>query len=483
MNDEPQADRLRRLLLTAHVLAVDARGSVTAWPPAAEHAFGWDSTDVVGRPLLEAIAPNRLREDLERRVGALLAGDVRTAVRLAFDVRRREGGEARAELTLVPVPHDGSHLFSALLRAVLAAGPEPDLGRLAREHAEVLGALDAALAPAGAGEPEPAPPTEDATLAVAGAFVIFDVAETREARSDEPELAVAAQAPPAEPEHRPEPQPVTALARRPGRRAGSAATAPVTEAALYQAFEAEAFALALQPVLDLRTDEVTQHEVLLRVVGEHGALLLPSAFLEVALRCGLAAPIDRWVLRHAVALVAAQERDGGRARLAVNLSSASLADPAFADALEQELAAAAIDPASIVLEVKEAAVAGDPDAARVLVRRARSLGCRIALDDFGASFATLRQLKDLPVDYLELDGALVATVRDSRADRALVRAVVELGRGIDAEVIAKWVTDDETLVALRREGVACAQGHAVGRPVVVLEPGRPPAEVAAIGAR
>jgi PAS domain S-box-containing protein len=247
-----------------------------------------------------------------------------------------------------------------------------------------------------------------------------------------------------------------------------------SEDAIRRALEEELFELHAQPVLDLRTNATPQYELLIRMVGDDGRLVLPQAFLGPARRAGLAHAIDRWVVRQAIRMLAATPED---IALEVNLSPEAIHDTELSALIDQELAITPIDPARLILEVTGDSAAADLEATRTLAKRIRSLGCRFALDDFRSTFGSFRLLKDLPLDYLKLDGELVGSLAESRTSQLIVKALVDVAAGTGMKTVAVFVSDDQTLGLLRQQGVDFAQGYKVGRPRPVAEvwPGEAPA--------
>lgn len=224
----------------------------------------------------------------------------------------------------------------------------------------------------------------------------------------------------------------------------------------------DGFVLFCQPVFSLKTESITQYELLLRLRDADGRMVRPFGFLEPADRYGLMADIDRWVVTQALDLLTSDPT--GDLRLEVNLAGQSLGDRELISLIEQQIAVTDLDPARLILEVSEnVAVAHLEDTIR-LTKQLRGLGCGFALDDFGSTFASFRHLRDLPVNYLKIDGDLVVTVTESRTGQLTIKSLVELAKGLGAETIAEFVSDDQTLEFLREQGVGYAQGYRIGRP-------------------
>ncbi|MEA2387114.1 MAG: hypothetical protein QOJ22_1288 [Thermoleophilaceae bacterium] len=234
-----------------------------------------------------------------------------------------------------------------------------------------------------------------------------------------------------------------------------------TRDAVLRALENDLFELHAQPVLDLRTNAVAQYELLIRMRTEDGRLLLPQAFLGPARRAGLAHSIDRWVIREAIRLIADSDDN---LSFEVNLSPEAVHDDELPGVIDGELAVSGIDPGRLMLEVAGATATDHFEETRALAKRLRALGCRFALDDFRSNFGSFRLLRELPLDYLKLDGELVGSLTESRTSQLIVKALVDVAAGTGMRTIAVFVSDDETLQLLRQLGVGFAQGYAVGRP-------------------
>jgi diguanylate cyclase (GGDEF)-like protein len=238
---------------------------------------------------------------------------------------------------------------------------------------------------------------------------------------------------------------------------------------LRKALDGGRFVLHGQPILDLRRNQIGQYELLLRMVGEKGGFLPPSAFLGTAERSGLLQTIERWVVGQAIDLLA---RDGdGRHEypLSVNVSGKAFSDPELLPLMERELGAKQVDPARLVIELPETAAIADMHQAREFAFAAKRLGCRLALDDFGVGFSSLQHLKELPVDYLKIDGSFVRDMLHNPVDQHLVKAMVEVARALDKKTIAEFVGDEQTLQLIRNWGLDFAQGYHVGRPRALTE--------------
>jgi diguanylate cyclase (GGDEF)-like protein/PAS domain S-box-containing protein len=231
-----------------------------------------------------------------------------------------------------------------------------------------------------------------------------------------------------------------------------------------RALENDDFALHLQPILDLRTDTIRSAEVLLRL-HDTDEYVLPSRFLYVAERAGLVPSLDTWVIKHSVAMLARLRRVVPEFRFEVNLSGHSIGDADVEAAIVESLREHDVDPSALILEITETAAVADVEAARQFADRMASLGCKFALDDFGAGFGSFYYLKHLLFDYVKIDGEFVANCHRSSIDRTILRSIVGIARDLGKQSIAEFVAERAILDVVRTEGVDLAQGYFIGEPV------------------
>ena len=250
----------------------------------------------------------------------------------------------------------------------------------------------------------------------------------------------------------------------PGHRSIARVRASLTWAArIHHALEHDGLLLHAQPILNLAEDRVDRYELLLRMLGDDGRPVSPGEFLSTAERFGQMPAIDRWVVGQALALLAATPEDGPV--LEVNLSAASVTDAETVAFIGQAVADADIDTSRLIFEITETAAIADIVRAGVLAERLRELGCRFALDDFGAGFGSLYYLKHLPFDVIKIDGEFIKDLPASPEDQLTVRAIAQMARGLGKTTIAEFVQDAATVELLRELGVDLAQGVYVGAAV------------------
>ena len=230
------------------------------------------------------------------------------------------------------------------------------------------------------------------------------------------------------------------------------------------ALQHDGFMLLAQPIVDFATGRASQYELLLRMRDERGDHIPPGSFLYIAERLGMVQEIDRWVTEHALALLAEHRARGEELTLEVNLSGLSIGDPELLALVSRELERTGVPPRSLIFEVTETAAVINMTRAGQFIRDLTQLGCRFALDDFGAGYGSFYYLKHLPFDFLKIDGEFVKGCRTSETDRLLIKAAVDIATGMGKRTIAEFVGDEETVRLLTRLGVDYGQGFHLGRP-------------------
>jgi PAS domain S-box-containing protein len=220
----------------------------------------------------------------------------------------------------------------------------------------------------------------------------------------------------------------------------------------------ERFVLHAQPIIDLGSGEVVQHELLLRMREPDGTLVAPGEFLPVAERYALIGEIDWWVIKQATQLA------GSGCPVQLNLSARSVGDPDVLEHIQRCIEQWQVPPGLIVVEITETAIVEDLAAARAFAEGVHELGCKLALDDFGTGYGTLTYLKQIPVDYLKLDIEFVRDLASSTASRHVVEAVLTLAHNFHLQTIAEGVEDAQTLALLCTLGVDFSQGFHIARP-------------------
>src|SRR4051794_40977907 len=239
------------------------------------------------------------------------------------------------------------------------------------------------------------------------------------------------------------------------------------EQELRGALAAGEFRLVYQPVIRLDDDRPVGVEALLRWHSPVLGTVPPDRFVPVAEDLGLIGAIGAWVLREACATAAAWRAVPGCADLtmAVNVSALQITSPDLLDGVGSALAASGLPASAMVVEVTETALVGDPERAAQGLAALRALGVRLALDDFGTGYSSLGYLRQFTVDILKIDKSFVATIGAGGELPAIVRAIIDLGRTLDLEIVAEGVEDDGQRRLLRAARCDLAQGYLFARPL------------------
>jgi EAL domain-containing protein (putative c-di-GMP-specific phosphodiesterase class I) len=155
-------------------------------------------------------------------------------------------------------------------------------------------------------------------------------------------------------------------------------------------------------------------------------------------------------------------------RYAINLSAGTLTTPGICELVQDKLRETGTDPSALIFEVTETVAIADMAAAEIFLSRLQSMGCHTALDDFGSGMASFAYLKDLPVNYVKIDGRFVKNLAASPVDQAMVKAMNEIAHALGKKTVAEFVENEESLRLLSAYGVDFAQGYYLGRPDVTL---------------
>ena len=236
-------------------------------------------------------------------------------------------------------------------------------------------------------------------------------------------------------------------------------------ARIAKAFEEDRFQLHYQPIVPVQeaAQNKEQHfEVLLRMLDDDNSLVPPSFFIPAAERYNLMVEIDRWVILSTVNwLIANAERT---VICAINLSGQSVNDDRFLAFLIDQIKGTNVPPHKICFEITETAAIANLAKASSFIKTVKSLGCSFSLDDFGSGMSSFCYLKNLPVDYLKIDGSFVRDMINDPIDCAMVESINNIGHVLGIKTIAEFVESRVILEKLRAIGVDYAQGYGISKP-------------------
>jgi EAL domain-containing protein (putative c-di-GMP-specific phosphodiesterase class I) len=237
---------------------------------------------------------------------------------------------------------------------------------------------------------------------------------------------------------------------------------------IQRALEEDRLRLSWQEIR--RTDGVEERirhvELLLRMVDDDGSEILPMAFIPAAERYSIMPALDSWVIEETLRLCQRYLATDCEQHylFAVNLSGASLKDPAFRRMLLERLQESPDQGPHLCFEITETAAIGNLAVVNEFIGAMRSFGCRFALDDFGSGLSSFTYLKNLKVDYLKIDGAFVRDIASNPIDLSMVEAIHRIGHQMGLKTVAEYVESEQTRVLLRQIGVDYVQGNGVHCP-------------------
>ncbi|PIO98803.1 EAL domain-containing protein [Pleomorphomonas carboxyditropha] len=230
---------------------------------------------------------------------------------------------------------------------------------------------------------------------------------------------------------------------------------------LWDALDRDEFHLTYQVQKNIRSRETIGYEALIRWTHPTRGAVPPDAFIPIAEECGAILPIGRWVLKRACADAVAWSDD---LRVAVNLSPVQIANDDIVKLVHETLLETGLAPQRLELEITESTIIGDKAHALHVLRQLKALGITVALDDFGTGYSSLDTLNSFPFDKIKIDRSFLAEAEVKDDSRAIVKAVVALGRSLDVPVLAEGVETAGQLSILEEEGCEEAQGFLFGRP-------------------
>jgi diguanylate cyclase (GGDEF)-like protein/PAS domain S-box-containing protein len=234
---------------------------------------------------------------------------------------------------------------------------------------------------------------------------------------------------------------------------------------IQQALTEDRFCLYAQSIESLNNSDKMHYELLIRMQDEHGRIVPPGAFLPAAERYNLIVQVDRWVIDNAFRLLEENPRILDEVDfISINLSGHSLTDVGVLDFIISKLKQYSVDGNRFCFEITETAAISHLLLAENFIIELKKFGCRFALDDFGSGLSSFGYLKNLPVDYLKIDGVFVKDMMEDKIDYAMVKAINQIGHIMGMQTIAEFVEHDKTKHMLKEMGVDYAQGYAIHKP-------------------
>ena len=234
---------------------------------------------------------------------------------------------------------------------------------------------------------------------------------------------------------------------------------------VYKALEENRFALYAQPIIPLDGSRGIHYELLLKMIDEEGNSIDPGNFLPSTERYNLISKIDRWVVEHTFnRLVNHPDFLNSITFCSINISGQSLTEDDFSRFVIKQLLRSGVDSKKICFEITETAAISNLSTAKNFISTIKEHGCQFALDDFGSGLSSFGYLKNLPVDYLKIDGMFIRDIVKDPINHAMVKSINDIGHVMQMKTIAEFVENDEIKGMLREIGVNYAQGYGIGKP-------------------
>jgi diguanylate cyclase (GGDEF)-like protein/PAS domain S-box-containing protein len=236
-----------------------------------------------------------------------------------------------------------------------------------------------------------------------------------------------------------------------------------------KALEDNRFVLHYQPIMHIADKSIAHYECLLRMVGPAEEIIPPGLFIETAEQTGLIFHLDQRVLELAFLKQSELIKQGHDIKLSINLSGEMLSNRENFNIINRLLETYHLDANRFIFEVTETQAVTSLHAAHDFITRIKSIGGSFALDDFGVGFSSMNYLKQLPVNYLKIDGSFIRNITSSHEDQLFVNAINSVGQGMGIKTIAEFVENQAILDVLAAMGIDYAQGYGIGKPMPELE--------------
>jgi len=234
---------------------------------------------------------------------------------------------------------------------------------------------------------------------------------------------------------------------------------------IHDALEQDLFTLYAQNIVPLNElDENSHKEVLLRIHDSDGTIIAPNAFIPAAERYGLMGKIDQWVIDHIIRHISTA---GDNTRYSVNLSGQSLSDSKFITRTLDTLSGMQFSHDRLCFEITETAAIGNIENAREFLKKLQEVGCKTALDDFGSGLSSFAYLRNLPIDYLKIDGMFINPIETDPICQAMVKAIKDISITMQLKTVAEYVETEGIMHILRDIGIDYAQGYYFDKPTLL----------------
>jgi len=232
------------------------------------------------------------------------------------------------------------------------------------------------------------------------------------------------------------------------------------------AIDNDQFYLVYQPIIKGNAMVPEYFEVLIRLKENDNGVIMPAGFIRTAERFGLAPDIDKWVVKNALKKLAQYHRSNPQLKFTINLSGNSVSDTGVLAVIQQTIELTGINPETIMFEVTETAAIEDLAAARLFLAELRDMGCKTAVDDFGAGMSSFTYLQDLPVDIVKIDGRYVENLDSNPVNLALIHAMNNIAHALGCKTVLECVKDKPTFDLVQNLNIDYFQGYYFQKPAL-----------------
>jgi len=241
-------------------------------------------------------------------------------------------------------------------------------------------------------------------------------------------------------------------------------------ARIKDALEFNHFEFALQSIAHTSMLGTFAYEVLLRMRDpSNGELIMPSGFLGAAERFGLMPQVDCWVIKNALKLMSRHLKEKPDQRVSINLSAKSIGHETVIETIKESLLVNQVQPTQVIFEITEDVAIANMNNAVDFLNDLRRFGCKTALDDFGVGYCSFSYLKDLPVDFVKIDGSFVRSITENDINHAVIKAISDICHTAEIQTVAEFVETKDEYRLLKQIGVDFVQGYFIERPALAHE--------------
>lgn len=237
-----------------------------------------------------------------------------------------------------------------------------------------------------------------------------------------------------------------------------------------KAISEDRMVLYFQPIYDVNKDKISYYESLIRLREPDGTIVGPAEFIPALEAAGEMHLLDRWIIKLATRTL----RDHPELNhIAINLSAQAFKDETLVPTILESLNTTGVNPKRLTFELTESASLFNLNITQRVITELHRLGCSFSVDDFGSGFSSFAYLKDLPADYIKLDGSFIQNLHKDSIDQALVKAMIQVIQALGKKAVAEYVENEEILDVLKKMGIDFVQGYHIGRPTPVEQiPGK-----------